>query len=444
MSHIISIAFEHFVSLFQSGIFVTFCYKFLEPKFSKKLNIIAWAGTIIAMYIAITIQNFISFTFAFSEILLYCAIIIPYCLVCLKGKWYQKIAFPMLFYVLSLSISFIVSFISGAILDVENTDFYGDQYFMLRVFHVTTMLISQLFMLYISLKLYKNKFKLKNGLDIIMFLMLPLLTFSVIFLCFSIASAPSTSDLHVLYLGLIIIAIFFVTVLVLQAMVQLTKNHELKTQNLLMHKEQVMYQNEIDNASKYISEIAKVKHDMKNKIFCIGEMLKSNNINEAVKMCSNISDELRHTSEMFNTKNVYLNSILNVVYNKCRETGIDISVNINCDFRNIEGADLITIIGNLCDNAVEALSKQTQEKILRLNLLKRGNYYILVVKNHIDSSVLSNNPKLNSDKHNLMYHGFGLDSVKRLVKKYNGDIQFTEEGDMFIVRLMLEIPEYDK
>ncbi len=441
MNSIIPYAFEHFISLFQSGIFVTFCYKFLEPKFSKVLNIIAWAVTIVAMYIAITIQNYITPTFAFSEILIYSTIMIPYCILCLKGKLYQKISLPLLFYGFGLIISFIVSSISNEILGHYDTDLFGSPNFPLRVFYTVTVIMLQMFLLYILLKVYKNKIKLKNSIDIILYVALTFITLLVVCLCFSIASAPSTSSRHIIYLMFIMIAIFCIVVIVLNTMVKITRNHELKTQNIMMHKKQIIYQNEINNADKYISEVAKVKHDIKNKLFCIGEMLKSDNIDEAIKMCGNISNELKNTSDIFHTNNVFLNSILNVVSNKCDEAGIDTEFNIGCDFRNIEGTDLITIIGNLCDNAIESLSKQTDNKTLSLSLKKRGNYYILVVKNHIEASVLSDNPKLTTNKKNTMYHGYGIDNVKTLVHKYNGDIQFAEEDNMFIVRLMLEIPE---
>lgn len=444
MNNTLSMVFEFCVNLLQGIIFVTFCNRFFEPKFKKPVNIICYIATVMAMFVAINIQNNITLELAFSEIVLYCIVMFLYTLLCLKGKWYMKIAIPLLGYGLCLGVSLALSYFSAAVLGLDSSNIFGHQSFIYRVVMVLVVNMIYILLFYLIIKIFKDKIRLKSYTDILFFLVLPILAVLVLFMTFSIATDSRTSDVFRIYLGIISFVIFTVVVLMLNAMVKVTKSNELKTQNLLMKKEQQMYRNEIDNASKYIREIAKVKHDMKNQILCISEMLDSDSIEEAQNMCRRISDELKETSEVFNSSNVYLNSILNVIYKKAKEKEIDIRINIGSDYKEIDGSDLITIIGNLCDNAIEASQKQSGEKILRLSLVKRGEYYIMIVKNHIEDSVLNENPKLYSDKKDSIYHGYGIKSVRSLVKKYNGDIQIAEEEEMFVVRLMLEIPNFTK
>lgn len=444
MNNILTVAFEYMVSFLQSMMFVVFCYKFFEPKFKKSLNIISCITAIVLMFAIISVQNYINMQMAFSEIFLYCAIMLPYTFICLKGKWYLKIAIPLFGYCMCLCVSLGFSYFSSVLLGFGGNNMFGFDSFIYRVVMTLVVNLTCIFLFFLIIKIFKDKISLKSYTDLLFFLIVPVLTVVVMLLTFSIATDASTSDLFRIYLGIISLVIFAVAMLVLSAMVRVTKSNELKTQNLLMKQEQQMYREEINNANKYIKEIAKVKHDMKNQIYCISEMLDSDNIKEARSLCNSISVDLKETPEIFNIGNIYMNSIFNVIYKKAREKGIDICVILNTDCKFIDGSDLVTMVGNLCDNAIEALQNQTDKKILRITFFERGGFYIMSVKNYIKDSVLRENPDLQSSKNDALYHGHGISSVKELVKKYNGDLQISEENKMFIVRLMLEVPNSTK
>ena len=71
--------------------------------------------------------------------------------------------------------------------------------------------------------------------------------------------------------------------------------------------------------------------------------------------------------------------------NNCFEKeNIDIKIKVDCDFSKLEGSDIITLIGNLTDNAIEALSKQNSNRSMRIALSQKGGYYVLAVRNHIE------------------------------------------------------------
>ena len=91
------------------------------------------------------------------------------------------------------------------------------------------------------------------------------------------------------------------------------------------------------------------------------------------------------------------------------------------------------------DNAIEALSTE-QRKEVKIDILQKGEYAILNIQNYCSRSVLKTNPNLVTTKKDVKNHGYGLNSVKRIVKKYGGAITFYEENDYFYVNIMLEIP----
>ena len=431
--------FEVAISLLQSSVFVVFCYLFFEGKFSKKKNIICCIVAVIFMFLVINIQNYYYSLFQHFEIVLYCAVMIPYSMLCLKGHWYLRLFIPIFEYLLCMSVSFGLLHFSVGILGLDPSHI-GIHNSLYRIVSVIMINLVYIFILYVIRKIYKSKIKFNKISDFAVFLVIPIIIFVILLLSYAIVCDSNTSDLYRVFLGLIAILAFAIAIMILSIMVKVGQSYELKTRNLLMQREQEMYKKEIDNAGKYINEIAGIKHDMKNQIFCIAEMISSGDISEAEEMCKNITTKLNESAEVFNSKNIYLNSILNVTYRKAKENSIDIKIKVDSDFSRIDGSDLITIIGNLTDNAIEALNKQNRNKSMGLTLSKKGDYYVVIVKNCIKESVLKNNPELISNKNDKLFHGYGLKSVNNIVKKYNGCIKISEKDDNFLVSLMLEIP----
>ena len=101
---------------------------------------------------------------------------------------------------------------------------------------------------------------------------------------------------------------------------------------------------------------------------------------------------------------------------------------------------MVTILGNLLDNAVEAAEK-SRDKQVNIETDFRNNFSVIIISNSCDSI-----PKLDetdlpiTTKNNRKLHGFGLKSVKKTIKKYTGDIgvEYNSVKKVFIVTVMLD------
>lgn len=160
-------------------------------------------------------------------------------------------------------------------------------------------------------------------------------------------------------------------------------------------------------------------------------------------MCRNVDDNISSNVHFYKTGYVYLDAILNVVEEKTKENNIEFIVNCNGNLSFLQGDDLAVLIGNLADNAIEALEKESK-KVLKIDIVQKGVYEILSVQNYCSNSVLINNPNLLTNKLDAQNHGYGLNSVRKLVKKYGGDITYYEENNNFFVNVMFEIPNIPK
>lgn len=95
------------------------------------------------------------------------------------------------------------------------------------------------------------------------------------------------------------------------------------------------------------------------------------------------------------------------------------------------------ILGNLLDNAADALAK-VDKKILDIKIkYERGILYISIYNSYNGKIIVDKRGKLLTGKLEKENHGLGLESVERIVKKYNGISKISYEEHIFKIDIML-------
>lgn len=179
-------------------------------------------------------------------------------------------------------------------------------------------------------------------------------------------------------------------------------------------------------------------HDAKNHLSAI------KNLNTNPQIDTYISKMLERLSEYSNvchSGNRILDVIVDKYITECKINNISFDFDIkNNNLSTIEYYDIVTILGNLLDNAVEAVEK-SGKKHISFETDFRNNFSVIIISNSCDQNPLINSKDTpTTTKENSRLHGFGLRSVKKAVKKYNGDIAFDYDSlnKIFIVTVMIE------
>ena len=120
----------------------------------------------------------------------------------------------------------------------------------------------------------------------------------------------------------------------------------------------------------------------------------------------------------------------------CLERGIDFSIRIDEEcLRDIFELDLITIFGNILDNAIEAneFSNRDINKFIKLHVYGYNEFNIIDVKNTCVNTLHNNINGITSSKNNHL--GLGIENVKSVLKKYDGELSIEIKNnicDVFI------------
>lgn len=439
MSETVNFIFELIVNLFQGVAFTMFCNKFFAHRFKKALNRLCCFVTVFALFVTVTILNICGSTMTPLEILLYFAIIIPFSVFCHKGKLALKIIMPILIFALLMGIGAAYTTILSLVNDrsvMEILEFNS-------IYHINHIVITNTtygFILYLLCKMFREKIDLKKPVDIVSFIVLPLLTLAIVTIISIVITDINIDETNRILLGIIAHITFGIAIITFMLMSEISKAAQVKSLNLLMAREQDMYKSELARKNNYIDEVSKVRHEMKRKLYLIGSLLEEGKYDEAVELCEKSSRELNDICNVFKTENIYLNSILNLTQKRAKDSGVNFEVDIKSDLNRMQGVDLLSICGNLIDNAFEAMAENHTENRLIIKIREKIGYYVISVKNTIKDSVLDTNPSLKTTKKDSTAHGHGLKIVRSLAESHAGDLNLSEECGMFIATVILKIP----
>lgn len=177
-------------------------------------------------------------------------------------------------------------------------------------------------------------------------------------------------------------------------------------------------------------------HDTKKHLSAIKNLTDNEEISEYLQK---LTDGLNEYSKLSSSGNHHLDVIINKYITECEIK----KINFTCDVRlsnlkTIEMYDLVTILGNVLDNAVEAAEKSVMKNI-EFTTDYRNTYDVIVVKNSCDTKPVSKGEVLKTTKDDKLFHGLGIKSVKTALQKYEGDYnwEYDEENKSFITTIMV-------
>lgn len=178
---------------------------------------------------------------------------------------------------------------------------------------------------------------------------------------------------------------------------------------------------------------AKLYHDLHNHIEAIYQCLNQGDIQEAVRYCEDLRTPVREISQTVWTGDKALDYLISSKMSLAEQEHIKTKVNIEYPHNtNIRSVDLTTILGNLLDNALEAVETAPDElRFLSLTIRRINAMLIIKVKNGYGNAPAENGGKLTTSKADKASHGWGLKSVQTAADRYYGTITTDYKNGVF-------------
>lgn len=201
------------------------------------------------------------------------------------------------------------------------------------------------------------------------------------------------------------------------------------------------YRNQLEVIGESQSRIRSLRHDMKNHMLHLSAELQQGHYEDALQYLEDMEAELQNPAEYVKTGNREIDSLLNYKIQKAEQvlSAVERDINIPMELMP-KSFDINVILGNLLDNAIEA-AQGSEQKWLRVVLKAGRGVFLIHIANSCADFPKRNGQKFLSTKEDAGEHGIGLQNVKRMVEKQNGNIEFQYEDGMFLVEVMLYMNE---
>ncbi|MDQ0360628.1 sensor histidine kinase [Breznakia pachnodae] len=305
---------------------------------------------------------------------------------------------------------------------------------VLQNYYEISTLINKFVFLIVSLIIAKERRKLKSSLQFSV--LIGFAAFSIVALLIYISledilylNYVNLMDVTIALVGLLLLVIaVFIVFFKMQVTNEKNLENELKLQAL-------DYQKGLNEMAIEVNrETGRIQHDLKHFLSHIDFLLREKRYSEAIDAVQAHSKNSELNNKVILTSNEIINYVLNTKNGVASERGLSMRFVLNfCHELLINDVDLVILLGNAIDNAIENCVGKTIE----VRIEDKNEYLHITVSNRIKNSVLENNENLETTKESKG-HGYGVKSIKEIVKRYDGTVDFYEDNNRFYCSILIK------
>lgn len=291
------------------------------------------------------------------------------------------------------------------------------------------------YIFYVLYSNYKKNRKIRSHyylyFSVIILAVCLLLSYATLYIC---RREPESQILPLLFSTLIILILLCIS-LYDKFLVLIEENANYKMQAEI-NRLQTDYALQIDENLKILRS---VRHDIKNHLIIIDGYAAQKKFEKIHEYISRIGARFKDTAPI-QTSSTAVSAILNEKSALAQQKNISCEITCNFPSLKIDDFTMITILGNLLDNAITAASK-CSDGWIKADLQQEDSILVITVDNSHAERIREKDGVFTSTKtDNADIHGIGIKNVRKAVNDLRGQIEITYTENTFHVCIML--PNY--
>ena len=213
---------------------------------------------------------------------------------------------------------------------------------------------------------------------------------------------------------------------------KLQQNFRLSTELSLLEQEEHFLNQYVEEAKTRYDETKSFRHDIRNHIAVVKKLLQSGKVEEAVSYMEDMDDMAEKMSFPCGTNNPVVDILVGNKLGIAKSMGIGVDCSLllpyPCSLRDI---DICIVLSNALDNAIHACKNPDDGTDGHIYVSGRiqGDFLMIEVENSFHGK-------------DTFKKGTGLSNVKKVAEKYGGAMSIETRGDVFILQVLLIIPQH--
>lgn len=250
-------------------------------------------------------------------------------------------------------------------------------------------------------------------------------------------------DLYTIYIHIrFFLCLFGAYASIYIALMLAVKNTLLDKQNNKLVASLHMIQNQYEYQKQNTLQIRKFKHDITNHMGVLNELIAKKDFERASTYISQLWNVTENLSATIKTGDDFLDAICNHYRFICENVHIRFEVKGHLlSPLGIDPTDVTTLFGNALQNSYEA-SKNTDFPFIKMKLTDTSDEIFVTIENSCMQAVPSYQKLIPTIKENKAEHGFGLQNIKEVINRNNGEYYFsfdtTSTGTVFKLEFSIQ------
>ena len=186
--------------------------------------------------------------------------------------------------------------------------------------------------------------------------------------------------------------------------------------------------------------IRKMKHDMKGHTVMLSGLLAAGKTKEAMAYLKGVETQMDTLPGQF-CANPYLNAVLVQYFGQLQELGAECRMDIQIGGEELPYMELCQILSNGFENVCDALKElETEKRKVSVQMKYSRDYLIIRIRNRCrDDLYVERGSIVPTDKQGHD-HGFGLITIKEMVRRLEGEMFCYTENGNFVLDVMVRRP----
>ncbi|RGI52448.1 ATP-binding protein [Ruminococcus sp. OM04-4AA] len=237
--------------------------------------------------------------------------------------------------------------------------------------------------------------------------------------------------------------LFAVNIIAFYLYDSLAENYIKKSKLALLQKENELYSRQCEIMQSSTEDLQAFRHDMSNQLIILNHLLEEGKDEEARRQLDQLSRFIKGKVIYSTSGNIIIDGLVNYKLQSVASENIKVETEIVVPKQlNIDIADFVTLLGNLLDNALEALKKVDREqRILTIKIMFSQERLIGRITNTYCGEIYLKDDKILTSKKEKQKHGYGLSNVEKIIKKYNGYMEIDYANWEFRVDFIIYLPQ---
>ena len=213
---------------------------------------------------------------------------------------------------------------------------------------------------------------------------------------------------------------------------KLQQNFRLITEISLLEQEEHSLNRYVEEAKTRYDETKSFRHDIRNHIAVVKNLLQSGKLEEAVSYVEDMDDMAEKMSFPCSTNNPVVDVLVGNKLEIAKSMGIDVDCSLLLPYPcSLKDIDICIILSNALDNAIQAVKRLDagMEKYIHVSGRIQGDFLMMEIENSFHGKGAFNK-------------GTGLSNIKNMAEKYGGAMSIETQENKFVLHVLLIISQH--